>query len=134
MISAQARAGFERIFFDAARTRLASGGACEIRPAAGDPHDASHDSSDVESSTADGGVCCPPGKLGCCMEYGGWHAPQVARLLHGRHEERRDQLLRRRPEAVERRRCGCSGRCRRGRRLSTGLSVPVAKVGTADDQ
>ncbi|WP_175815058.1 hypothetical protein [Burkholderia diffusa] len=39
MISAQARAGFERIFFDAARTRLASGGACDIRPSAADPHD-----------------------------------------------------------------------------------------------
>ncbi|WP_322088757.1 hypothetical protein [Burkholderia sp. BCC1999] len=39
MISAQARAGFERIFFDAARTRLASGGACDIRPAAGHEHD-----------------------------------------------------------------------------------------------
>lgn len=45
MISAQARAGFERIFFDAARTRLASGGACEIRPAVVDTHDASHDPS-----------------------------------------------------------------------------------------
>ncbi|KWE88099.1 hypothetical protein [Burkholderia territorii] len=45
MISAQARAGFERIFFDAARTRLASGGACEIRPVAVDAHDASHDPS-----------------------------------------------------------------------------------------
>ncbi|WP_175750518.1 hypothetical protein [Burkholderia anthina] len=44
MISAQARAGFERIFFDAARTRLASGGTCEIRPAADDAHGASHDS------------------------------------------------------------------------------------------
>ncbi|KWZ30933.1 hypothetical protein [Burkholderia anthina] len=40
MISAQARAGFERIFFDAARTRLAAGGACDIRPAAGHAHDA----------------------------------------------------------------------------------------------
>ncbi|RQS98424.1 hypothetical protein [Burkholderia contaminans] len=40
MISAQARAGFERIFFDAARTRLAAGGACDIRPAAGHEHDA----------------------------------------------------------------------------------------------
>ena len=49
MISAQARAGFERIFFDAARTRLASGGACEIRPAAGDAHDASHDWSRMQS-------------------------------------------------------------------------------------
>ncbi|VWC56005.1 MULTISPECIES: hypothetical protein [Burkholderia] len=39
MISAQAKAGFERIFFDAARTRLASGGACDIRPAAGHAHD-----------------------------------------------------------------------------------------------
>ncbi|RKU04362.1 hypothetical protein C7H84_05425 [Burkholderia sp. Nafp2/4-1b] len=45
MISAQARAGFERIFFDAARTRLASGGACEIRPAAGDAQDTAHDPS-----------------------------------------------------------------------------------------
>ncbi|WP_241289549.1 hypothetical protein [Burkholderia stabilis] len=36
MISAQARAGFERIFFDAARTRLASGGACDIRPSMAD--------------------------------------------------------------------------------------------------
>ncbi|MGR3910854.1 hypothetical protein Q3A80_27785 [Burkholderia sp. SR8] len=43
MISAQARTAFERIFFDAARTRLASGGACEIRPVAVDTHDASHD-------------------------------------------------------------------------------------------
>ena len=51
MIGAQARAGFERIFFDAARTRLASGGACEIRPAAGDAHDASHDPSRVKSRT-----------------------------------------------------------------------------------
>ncbi|UEP24782.1 hypothetical protein LL999_19365 [Burkholderia ambifaria] len=49
MISAQARAGFERIFFDAARTRLASGGACEIRPAAGEAHDASHDPSRMKS-------------------------------------------------------------------------------------
>ncbi|AFQ50936.1 hypothetical protein [Burkholderia cepacia] len=49
MISAQARAGFERIFFDAARTRLASGGACEIRPAAGAAHDASHDPSRTKS-------------------------------------------------------------------------------------
>ena len=40
MISAQARAGFERIFFDAARTRLAAGGVCDIRPAAGHEHDA----------------------------------------------------------------------------------------------
>ncbi|HHL4081108.1 hypothetical protein [Burkholderia sp. A2] len=40
MISAQARAGFERIFFDAARTRLAAGGTCDIRPAAGHEHDA----------------------------------------------------------------------------------------------
>ncbi|KVT06056.1 hypothetical protein WT97_11250 [Burkholderia sp. MSMB1459WGS] len=40
MIGAQARAGFERIFFDAARTRLASGGACDIRPATGHEHDA----------------------------------------------------------------------------------------------
>ncbi|RDT00495.1 hypothetical protein DWU95_28745 [Burkholderia contaminans] len=40
MISAQARAGFERIFFDAARTRLAAGGACDIRLAAGHGHDA----------------------------------------------------------------------------------------------
>ena len=39
MIGAQAKAGFERIFFDAARTRLASGGACDIRPSAGDAHD-----------------------------------------------------------------------------------------------
>ncbi|WP_334002876.1 hypothetical protein [Burkholderia cepacia] len=39
MISAQAKAGFERIFFDAARTRLASGGACDIRPSAGAAHD-----------------------------------------------------------------------------------------------
>ncbi|ABB12090.1 hypothetical protein [Burkholderia lata] len=39
MISAQAKAGFERIFFDAARTRLASGGACDIRPSAGHTHD-----------------------------------------------------------------------------------------------
>ncbi|MCA7921810.1 hypothetical protein LGM35_04890 [Burkholderia cenocepacia] len=39
MISAQAKAGFERIFFDAARTRLAAGGACDIRPAAGHEHD-----------------------------------------------------------------------------------------------
>ncbi|MDN7853553.1 hypothetical protein [Burkholderia seminalis] len=45
MISAQARAGFERIFFDAARTRLASGGACDIRPAAGHEHD-EHDGHD----------------------------------------------------------------------------------------
>ncbi|MGU7772047.1 hypothetical protein ACV229_17985 [Burkholderia sp. MR1-5-21] len=37
MISAQAKASFERIFFDAARTRLASGGgACDIVPAADD--------------------------------------------------------------------------------------------------
>ncbi|KVM91728.1 hypothetical protein [Burkholderia diffusa] len=49
MISAQARAGFERIFFDAARTRLASGGACEIRAAAVDAHDASHDPSRMKS-------------------------------------------------------------------------------------
>ncbi|UXU90735.1 hypothetical protein [Burkholderia sp. S-53] len=39
MISAQAKAGFERIFFDAARTRLASGGACDIRPSAGEAPD-----------------------------------------------------------------------------------------------
>jgi len=39
VISAQAKAGFERIFFDAARTRLASGGACDIRPSAGPAHD-----------------------------------------------------------------------------------------------
>ncbi|WP_217590644.1 hypothetical protein [Burkholderia sp. GbtcB21] len=39
MISAQAKAGFERIFFDAARTRLASGGACDIRPSGGDAPD-----------------------------------------------------------------------------------------------
>ncbi|MCA8017226.1 hypothetical protein [Burkholderia metallica] len=45
MISAQAKTGFERIFFDAARTRLASGGTCDIRPAAGpaqDGHDPAH--------------------------------------------------------------------------------------------
>ncbi|WP_423394748.1 hypothetical protein [Burkholderia sp. LMG 21824] len=42
MISAQAKAGFERIFFDAARTRLASGGACDIRLAAGPAHDHAH--------------------------------------------------------------------------------------------
>ena len=51
MIGAQARASFERIFFDAARTRLASGGACEIRPDAGDAHDASHDPSRMRSRT-----------------------------------------------------------------------------------
>ncbi|KWA01220.1 hypothetical protein WL26_02600 [Burkholderia cepacia] len=50
MISAQAKAGFERIFFDAARTRLASGGACDIRPAAGAAHDA-HDHAHVKSRT-----------------------------------------------------------------------------------
>ncbi|AIO39878.1 hypothetical protein KDW55_20410 [Burkholderia sp. AU19243] len=44
MISAQARAAFERIFFDAARTRLASGGACEIRPVVVNTHDVPHDS------------------------------------------------------------------------------------------
>ena len=49
MISAQARAGFERIFFDAARTRLASGGTCEIRPAADDAHGASHDPTRTKS-------------------------------------------------------------------------------------
>ncbi|WP_175834896.1 hypothetical protein [Burkholderia anthina] len=49
MISAQARAGFERIFFDAARTRLASGGACEIRPAADDAHGTSHEPSRAKS-------------------------------------------------------------------------------------
>ncbi|WP_175690732.1 hypothetical protein [Burkholderia anthina] len=49
MISAQARAGFERIFFDAARTRLAAGGACEIRPAAGDADGTSHDPSRAKS-------------------------------------------------------------------------------------
>ncbi|KVV50663.1 hypothetical protein WK90_35475 [Burkholderia cepacia] len=48
MISAQAKAGFERIFFDAARTRLASGGACDIRPAAGAAHDA-HDHAHTKS-------------------------------------------------------------------------------------
>lgn len=38
MIGAQAKASFERIFFDAARTRLASGGgACDIAPATGEP-------------------------------------------------------------------------------------------------
>ncbi|KUZ92164.1 hypothetical protein WI40_24390 [Burkholderia ubonensis] len=38
MIGAQAKASFERIFFDAARTRLASGGgACDIAPAADEP-------------------------------------------------------------------------------------------------
>ncbi|KWB86865.1 hypothetical protein [Burkholderia ubonensis] len=38
MISAQAKASFERIFFDAARTRLATGGgACDIAPAADEP-------------------------------------------------------------------------------------------------
>ncbi|KWF38275.1 hypothetical protein [Burkholderia pseudomultivorans] len=43
MISEQAKGGFERIFFDAARTRLASGsGACDIRPAATDVPDAAH--------------------------------------------------------------------------------------------
>ncbi|KVV51749.1 hypothetical protein WT27_31295 [Burkholderia territorii] len=51
MISAQARAGFERIFFDAAHTRLASGGACEIRPAAVDALDASQDPSRTKSRT-----------------------------------------------------------------------------------
>ncbi|KAB0632892.1 hypothetical protein [Burkholderia latens] len=44
MISAQARAAFERIFFDAARTRLAAGAACEIRPVVVDTHDAPDDS------------------------------------------------------------------------------------------
>ncbi|WP_419689709.1 hypothetical protein ACN22W_24340 [Burkholderia theae] len=39
MISAQAQAGLERIFFDAARTRLASGGTCDIRPSAADAHE-----------------------------------------------------------------------------------------------
>ncbi|MCA8271254.1 hypothetical protein LGN17_01785 [Burkholderia sp. AU30280] len=48
MISAQAKAGFERIFFDAARTRLASGGACDIRPAAGPAHDG-HDRAHAKS-------------------------------------------------------------------------------------
>ncbi|WP_176045074.1 hypothetical protein [Burkholderia sp. BCC1644] len=48
MISAQARAGFERIFFDAARTRLASGGACDIRPSAGHEHDG-HDRAQARS-------------------------------------------------------------------------------------
>ncbi|AJY09996.1 hypothetical protein K6W16_15210 [Burkholderia dolosa] len=43
MIGANAKAGFERIFFDAARTRLASGGACEIRPTHAEPHDPSTD-------------------------------------------------------------------------------------------
>ncbi|KVM10748.1 hypothetical protein WL05_09465 [Burkholderia ubonensis] len=38
MIGAQAKASFERIFFDAARTRLVSGGgACDIAPAADEP-------------------------------------------------------------------------------------------------
>ncbi|KWE56941.1 hypothetical protein WL77_29465 [Burkholderia ubonensis] len=38
MIGAQAKASFERIFFDAARTRLATGGgACDIAPAADEP-------------------------------------------------------------------------------------------------
>ncbi|RQS74465.1 hypothetical protein DID96_06315 [Burkholderia sp. Bp8963] len=38
MISAQAKASFERIFFDAARTRLATGGGtCDIVPAADEP-------------------------------------------------------------------------------------------------
>jgi len=50
VISAQARAGFEQIFFDAARTRLASGGACEIRPMADDEaYGASHDPSRAKS-------------------------------------------------------------------------------------
>ncbi|MBU9486909.1 hypothetical protein [Burkholderia multivorans] len=40
MISAQAKAGFERIFFDAARTRLAADSACDIRPVAHDAGDA----------------------------------------------------------------------------------------------
>ncbi|RQS21561.1 hypothetical protein DIE03_31380 [Burkholderia sp. Bp8992] len=48
MISAQAKAGFERIFFDAARTRLASGGACDIRPSAGHEH-GGHDRSHARS-------------------------------------------------------------------------------------
>lgn len=48
MISAQAKAGFERIFFDAARTRLASGGACDIRPSAGSAHDG-HDHAPAKS-------------------------------------------------------------------------------------
>ncbi|MDR0243422.1 MAG: hypothetical protein LBJ65_17655 [Burkholderia sp.] len=48
MISAQAKAGFERIFFDAARTRLASGGACDIRPSAVHEH-GGHDSAHARS-------------------------------------------------------------------------------------
>ncbi|HDR8967811.1 hypothetical protein KDX16_07335 [Burkholderia vietnamiensis] len=48
MISAQARAGFERIFFDAARTRLAGGGACEIRPVAHDAGRAPDDPSRIQ--------------------------------------------------------------------------------------
>ncbi|MDN7874298.1 hypothetical protein [Burkholderia aenigmatica] len=48
MISAQAKAGFERIFFDAARTRLASGGACDIRPSASPAHDG-HDHAHAKS-------------------------------------------------------------------------------------
>ncbi|MBU9442769.1 hypothetical protein KTE62_13670 [Burkholderia multivorans] len=45
MISAQAKAGFERIFFDAARTRLAADSTCEIRPVA-------HDAGDAASAAA----------------------------------------------------------------------------------
>ncbi|PRE40215.1 hypothetical protein [Burkholderia multivorans] len=45
MISAQAKAGFERIFFDAARTRLAADSTCDIRPVA-------HDAADAASATA----------------------------------------------------------------------------------
>ncbi|CAB3750147.1 hypothetical protein GQ57_01405 [Burkholderia sp. MSh2] len=50
MISAQAKAGFERIFFDAARTRLASGGTCDIRPSAGAAHDG-HDHAHAQSKS-----------------------------------------------------------------------------------
>ncbi|MBU9225369.1 hypothetical protein KTD22_01900 [Burkholderia multivorans] len=45
MISAQAKAGFERIFFDAARTRLAADSTCDIRPVA-------HDAGDAASAAA----------------------------------------------------------------------------------
>ncbi|KPJ32615.1 hypothetical protein BMUNKI379_22485 [Burkholderia multivorans] len=45
MISAQAKAGFERIFFDAARTRLAADSTCDIRPVV-------HDAGDAASAAA----------------------------------------------------------------------------------
>ncbi|MCA7958680.1 hypothetical protein LGM14_14305 [Burkholderia multivorans] len=50
MMSAQAKAGFERIFFDAARTRLAADSACDIRPVAHDAGDASSASTPPSAS------------------------------------------------------------------------------------